>query len=318
MASHAKGDPRRLLRSASTNPCVKHEAGNRAAHRRGCVLRVGRRAGCRASALHDESIVVIDVVIATRPRSAGPDRPRAVQRRARHHPRKRLLWWDGPGHCTSWQRERLVRCRGEARATTANGDLLLACVPVQLGVWIPMLFAPTKLQYLHYVGSLGPLTAAVVMRYRDTGRAGVCGLLEPDGSMAGMGSVVDRRGCISCAAVRHRCRVFCCGRKSDRVLAVPRFEGIRRCRLAAHPYRDRVFFGLGEETGVEGIRDSQPGAGRVVLVRGDNHIRNRLGRLASAVVFYLLGSVPSLLLLSRLYREHPVRRVLDNVSVHSA
>ncbi len=39
--------------------------------------------------------------------------------------------------------------------------------------WIPMLFAPDRLQYLHYLGSLGPLIAAFVMRYRDGGRNAV-------------------------------------------------------------------------------------------------------------------------------------------------
>ncbi|MGV9796377.1 CPBP family glutamic-type intramembrane protease [Gordonia sp. NPDC003422] len=39
--------------------------------------------------------------------------------------------------------------------------------------WIPMLFAPDSLQFLHYVGTLGPLAAAFVMRYRDGGRTAV-------------------------------------------------------------------------------------------------------------------------------------------------
>lgn len=43
--------------------------------------------------------------------------------------------------------------------------------------WLPMVLSPERLQYLHYVGSCGPLLAAVIMRHRDTGLAGVRNLV---------------------------------------------------------------------------------------------------------------------------------------------
>lgn len=43
--------------------------------------------------------------------------------------------------------------------------------------WLPMLLAPDRLQFLHYLGSLGPLAAAFVMRYRTGGRPAVCELI---------------------------------------------------------------------------------------------------------------------------------------------
>ena len=47
---------------------------------------------------------------------------------------------------------------------------------ISWSIWLPMLFAPDSLQWLHYVGSLGPLIAAVVLRWRDGGRASVIAL----------------------------------------------------------------------------------------------------------------------------------------------
>ncbi|MFC9557639.1 CPBP family intramembrane glutamic endopeptidase [Rhodococcus sp. NPDC056960] len=44
--------------------------------------------------------------------------------------------------------------------------------------WLPMVLAPTRWQYLHYLGSLGPLAAAFALRYRDDGRTGVQDLLR--------------------------------------------------------------------------------------------------------------------------------------------
>ncbi|PKZ63951.1 CPBP family intramembrane metalloprotease [Gordonia terrae] len=45
-------------------------------------------------------------------------------------------------------------------------------------VWLPMLTAPDSLQWLHYVGSLGPLMAAFIMRWHDGGRDGVVELFS--------------------------------------------------------------------------------------------------------------------------------------------
>ncbi|MEU5760110.1 CPBP family glutamic-type intramembrane protease [Nocardia sp. NPDC047648] len=48
-------------------------------------------------------------------------------------------------------------------------------------VWLPMLFAPDRLQILHYLGSLGPLVAAFVMRSRTGGAPAVRELLSQMG-----------------------------------------------------------------------------------------------------------------------------------------
>lgn len=48
-------------------------------------------------------------------------------------------------------------------------------------VWLPMLFAPDRLQVLHYLGSLGPLVAAFVMRSRTGGAPAVRTLLRQMG-----------------------------------------------------------------------------------------------------------------------------------------
>jgi hypothetical protein len=44
-------------------------------------------------------------------------------------------------------------------------------------LWLPMLLAPDRLQFLHYLGSLGPLIAAFVMRARTGGAPAVRELL---------------------------------------------------------------------------------------------------------------------------------------------